>query len=280
MKKLIIFILAAVSLPALAQINTPQPSPLGTITQKVGLTDISINYSRPGVKDRKIFGELVPFGEMWRVGANASTKIKFSDNVSIQGQDVPAGEYALYMIPRADKWTVVIHKNITYWGVGDKYTEEEDLMRFDVVPTKYPVKIETLTFNIADVKNDECTIEMLWENTGISFAVNTQVDAKVMAEIAEKMKGVSASTYYQAARYYLENDKDIDQALEWINKALVDNEKFWIVRQKALILEKMERYPEAIAAAELSKKLAEEAKNSHYVMLNEKSIAEWQKMKK
>jgi hypothetical protein len=273
---LLLFAVAATSM-VFGQIKMPAPSPLSTVTQKIGLTTASITYSRPGVKGRKIFGELVAYDRMWRTGANASTKLKLEDDVTIEGHDVPAGEYGLFTIPGKDKWTIIIHTNTAHNGTGgSSYKQEEDLVRFDVVPNNaYPVKIETLTFNFTDVRDDQCYIELLWENTQVRFQVKTEVDKTIMAEINEKMKGVSAATYYQSARYYLEHDKDLNMALEWINKALEEEEKFWVVRQKALILAKMERYEEAIEAAKLSKKLAQEAENLDYVDLNNKSIEEW-----
>lgn len=278
MKKLFSILAVMICIPAFAQISMPQPSPKGSFEQRVGLTDISMEYSRPGVKDRVIFGDLVPYGEMWRTGANASTKIEFSSDVVVEGNEVPAGKYALYMIPGKDKWTVVLHKNLSYWGTGGKdYKESEDQCRFDVKPNAYPAKVETMTFMVSDIRNESCNIEFLWENTQVKFKVETEVDKLVMAEIKEKMQGVTASTYYQSARYYLENDKDLDQALEWINKALETTERYWIVRQKALILAKLERYDEAITAAERSKALAEEAGNKGYVKMNDESIAEWKK---
>lgn len=276
----LVLFMAALSVSATAQINVPRPSPLGTVKQTVGLTDISVTYSRPSMKGRAIFGSLVPYNEMWRTGANMSTKISFSDQVKIDGKEVPAGEYALYSIPGKEKWTIILHTKTNYAGTGGKdYKPEEDQLRFDVKPSAYPVAVETFTINISDVSDESCMIELLWEQTQVRFKVETPVDAKVMAEIDEKMKGVTGSTYYQAARYYLEHDKDLNLALEWIDKAIADSEKFWIVRQKALILAKMGQYNEAIRVAERSKELAIEANNSDYVRLNDESIAEWSKKK-
>ncbi|MBI1307126.1 MAG: DUF2911 domain-containing protein [Bacteroidetes bacterium] len=258
-----------------AQIDVPQPSPLGSVTQKVGLTDLTITYSRPGVKGRAIFGELVPFGEMWRLGANASTKFKTSDDIKIEGHDVPAGEYALYAIPQPGSWTLVIHKNTTYWGIGDKYTPAEDLVRIEIPTSTLTDKVESMTFDIGNISNDSCSIIFTWEKTKVVIGVKTRTDEQVMAEIEKKMKGVTSATYYQAARYYLDNDKDMNQALIWINKALEENNMFWVHRQKALILAKLGRYQEAIASAEESKKLAEQEGNKDYVRMNDKSIGEW-----
>lgn len=276
------FLLFAVAISnlVLAQIKVPAPSPLGTVTQKVGLTEASITYSRPSMKGREIFGELVAYDRIWRTGANASTKIKFDTDVKIEGHDVPAGEYSLFTIPGKEKWTIIIHTNLSHNGTGgSSYKMEEDLVRFEVVPNNnYPVTIETLTFNFTDLRDEQCYIELLWENTQVRFKVQTEVDAQIMADINEKMKGVTAATYYQSARYYLEHDKDLDKALEWINKAIEQEEKFWIVRQKALILAKMGRYEEAIAAADQSKQLAQASENQDYVDMNNKSIEEWQAM--
>ncbi len=279
MRQTLIALLILTCSTAWAQISVPAPSPLSTIEQKVGLTDMSVTYSRPSAKGRTIFGDLVPFGEMWRWGANASTKLKTSDDITIEGKDVPAGEYALYAIPGESEWTIVIHKNTSYWGTGgDKYSTDEDLVRFTVKPNKsYPVATETMTFQFADITSDGCTIEFLWENTQIKLAVKANVDEQVMKEIDMKMKGVSSATYYQAARYYYDNDKDINKAYEWIKLALVDNEKFWMVRQKALIEAKMGKYKDAIKTATKSMDLAQTAGNMDYVRMNKKSIDEWSK---
>lgn len=264
-----------------AQISVPAPSPLSTVEQQVGLTDVSVTYSRPSVKGRVIFGDLVPYGEMWRWGANASTKIKTSDDIKINGHDVPAGTYALYAIPGETEWTIIIHSNTSYWGTGgDKYNQEEDLVRFTVKPnTAYPVKTETMTFQFSDLTTEGCHLEFLWENTQLKLDIQTNVDEQVMKEIEMKMKGVSSATYYQAARYYYDNDKDLNKAYEWINLALVNNEKFWMVRQKALIEAKLGKYKQAVITANRSMELAKEAGNDDYVRLNEKSIAEWSKKK-
>ncbi|MDB2467216.1 DUF2911 domain-containing protein [bacterium] len=280
MKNSLLVLLILCGVTVSAQIETPAPSPLSTIEQKVGLSDVSITYSRPSVKGRTIFGDLVQYGEMWRWGANASTKFTTSDDIKIEGHDVPAGTYAMYAIPGQETWTIVIHKNTSYWGTGgSKYKESEDLVRFEVkANSSYPVKVETMTFQFSNITTSGCDIEFMWENTQLSMKVETQVDAQVMKEIEMKMKGVSSATYYQAARYYYENDKDMNKAFEWINKALVDNEKFWMVRLKALIQAKMGDYAGAIETAKRSKTLAEEAGNKDYVRMNDKSIAEWKKM--
>lgn len=262
-----------------AQITTPRLSPHCVINQEVGFNEITIDYCRPSVKERVIFGELVPYGKIWRTGANASTKIKFKDEVIIEGKEVPAGEYTLYTIPDIDEWTIILHNITTYWGVGKDYKEADDFMRFKVKPTILNHKIETMAIEISDITTDACYLEIKWDKTLVKFKISTEVDKKVMAEIDDKMKGVTQSTYYQSAVYYLENGKDLNKALEWINKALENNEKFWILRQKSLILAKLGKIKEAIEVAEKSKSLAIEQGNDEYIKLNEKSIKEWKLIK-
>lgn len=263
-----------------AQINTPKPSPHCLLSQEVGFNEITLDYCRPSVKGRVIFGDLVPYGKIWRTGANASTKIKFKDDVSIEGHDVPAGEYALYTIPDKEEWTIIFHTVTTYWGVGKDYKESDDLFRFKVKPIIHKKSIETMTIEFSDITSSDCDLEIKWEFTVVKFKIKTDIDKKVMAEIDDKMKGVTQATYYQSAVYYLENDKDLNKALEWIDKALVNNEQFWILSQKAAILAKMGKYKEAIGIAEKSKKLAAAANNEDFVKQNEKSIAEWKTLVK
>jgi len=284
MKKISLVFVIALQLTIInqisAQIATPKPSPHCVLTQEVGFNEITLNYCRPSVKGRVIFGELVPYGKMWRTGANASTRIIFKDDVSIEGHDVPAGEYTLYTIPDKDEWTIIIHTVTTYWGVGKDYKESDDLFRFKVKPIVHKKSIETMTIEFSDITSSDCDLEIKWEFTVAKFKIKTDIDKKVMAQIDDKMKGVTQATYYQSAVYYLENDKDLNKALEWIDKALVNNEQFWILSQKALILAKMGNYKEAIVVAEKSKKLAAAANNDDFVKQNEKSIVEWKTLTK
>jgi len=263
-----------------AQITTPKLSPHSVLVQEVGFNEITIDYSRPGVKDRVIFGDLVPYGKIWRTGANASTKLKFKDDVTIEGREVPAGEYTLYTIPDKDEWTIIIHTVTSYWGVGKDYKESDDLFRFKVKPISLDHKKETMAIEISDITTDACILEIKWDYTLVKFRIKTETDTKVMANIDEQTKGVTQATYYQSAVYYLENDKDLNKALEWIDKALINNEQFWIVRHKALILAKLGRYAEAIKYAEKSRALAAAAENDDFVIQNERSIADWRALLK
>ena len=258
-----------------AQITTPKLSPHCVLTQEVGFNEITVDYCRPSVKGRVIFGELVPYGKIWRTGANASTKLKFKDDVTLEGHEVPAGEYTLYIIPDKDEWTIIIHTVTSYWGVGKDYKEADDLIRFKVKPITLNRKIETMAIEILDITANNCNLEIKWDQTLITIKIKTDTDKKVLTEIDDKMKGVTQATYYQAAVYYLENDKDLNKALEWINKALANNEQFWILRHKALILAKLGRYKEAVALAERSMELAALADNDDFKKQDEKAIVEW-----
>ena len=262
----------------IAQIKAPAASPSATLTQTVGLTEVKIEYSRPGLKGRRMFGGFLPYNQLWRTGANASTKITISDDVQIEDNDLPAGTYALYTIPGKDEWTIIIHKNITHWGTGGKnYSKSEDAFRFKVKSTKLTEKVETFTIGIDNVQSNSASIELKWENTKVSFLLGVNTEAKVMADIKQKMKGVSGTTYYQAAKYYHETGKDKNQALQWVQSAIeLEGEKFWMLRLKALILADMRRYKKAIKAAERSTILAKEAGNDNYVKMNKASIKDWE----
>jgi len=265
-----------------AQINMPAASPSATVQQRVGLTDITVKYSRPSVKGRKIFGETLPYGSPWRTGANASTTIKFEDDVTVEGNKVPKGEYALYTIPTETEWTVILNKNTKLGANTQDYKEAEDVARFKVKPTKTATKTETFTINFTDLTPATANLEMLWENTAAKFKIVTEVDSKVMAQIQEKVvsgQNVTPDLYAAAAVYYLENNKDQKLALDWIKKANEKDPKFWNMHTQAKIQAKNKDYKGAIASAEKSIALAKEAKNQDYVRLNEKAIAEWKTAK-
>lgn len=265
-----------------AQIEMPAPSPLSTLTQEVGLMEIKVVYSRPGAKGRKIYGDLVPFGKSWRTGANASTKISFTENVTIEGNEVPAGEYALFTIPGESEWTIILHKNANLMGTGgENYNKSEEAARFTVKPSKLAETVETFTISIGDITMNSATVSILWENTAVAFLVESEVDKEIMANIDQALNNIernNANLYNQAASYYYETGKDLDKALEWVNKAVSANpEAFWMAHLKAKILAKQGNKKEAIKAAEEAKKVAQAANNSDYVRLNEKLIEEVKK---
>ncbi|MCX2740035.1 DUF2911 domain-containing protein [Pontibacter anaerobius] len=264
-------------------IKMPAASPSQKVEQAVGLGTVSLDYSRPGMKDREIFGDLVPYDKLWRTGANASTKIKFSEDVSIEGNKVPAGEYALYTIPGKDEWTIIIHKNTKHWGDGGKdYNPAEDLVRFKVKPQQNPREVESFTINFTNLKPDAADVEILWDNTIVPFTIKSEVDSKVMSQIQEQVvKGtnVNPNLYAAAASYYYENGHDLKQAHEWMKKANEKDPKYWNMHTQAKIEAKMKNYKAAVKTAEKSKELAKAANAEDYVRLNDKAIAEWKNMK-
>ncbi|MCG8311073.1 MAG: DUF2911 domain-containing protein [Cytophagales bacterium] len=262
------------------QIELPAPSPTATFTQKVGLTEVTINYSRPSVKGRKVYGDLVPFGKLWRTGANMATKISFADDVKIGGKDLKAGTYALFTIPGETEWTVIFNKNYNQGGTRN-YSEDEDALRIQAKPVKIDGAIETFMINLEHVTPNSAMIELGWESTIVHIPLEVSIDERIMASIERSMR-ISPNTYNQAALYYHQSGKDLNQALEWMNKALELHEAngrnvFWMYRQKSLILADMKKYEEAIKTAEVSLAKATEAKNDDYIKMNKESISEWSK---
>jgi hypothetical protein len=277
MKKVFLsLIIAAVpALTTLAQIETPQPSPLGTVTQKVGLNEFSITYSRPSLKGRKAYGEVVPFDKLWRFGANMATTFKSNDEFSIQGTKIPAGEYSFFAIPGATEWTMILNKTAKMSGTSN-YKEAEDQLRFKVKPEATAYKTETFTIQFANLKDKQATVEVLWDNVKVAFEVNVDFDAKVMKQIDETLSGPSAGSYYRAASYYFSNNKDMKKALEWVNKSLEKGgDKYWIVSLKAQIQAANEDYKGAVETANKAIALAKADEDDAYVKSNTDRIAEW-----
>jgi hypothetical protein len=275
-----VFILTLVTLFAEAQVQTPAASPAAKVIQTVGLTQVEVEYSRPSIRGRQIFGGLVPFDMLWRTGANASTKITFDNDVVIAGNhELGKGTYALYTIPGEEEWTIIFHKNTTHWGTGG-YNADEDAFRFTVKPTTLDNEVESFTIGLSNINLGVGSLDISWENTQVSFEIDTKVDEMVKASIEKTLAGPSMNDYYQAAAYNLMADKDLEQALEWINMAMEKggDENFWMVRRKALIEAKLGDYKAAIKSAKLSKELAEKAGNDDYVRMNDASIKEWKKM--
>jgi tetratricopeptide (TPR) repeat protein len=252
-------------------LRTPQPSPTESIKQDFGMSSIELVYSRPGMKGRKIFGELVPYGKVWRTGANSATYIKFNDDVMLAGHEVKAGEYALYTIPNNNSWEIILNKG--YNKSGTEYSEAEDVLRFNVNPVTINYPVETFTMQFGNVKSSSVDLQLMWDKTLVSIPITADIDKKVMAQIEDVMKNDNRP-YFQAALYYLENGKDLNQALLWLNKATDQNpEAYWAYHQKANALARLGRKDEAKAAALKSIDLATKAHNDDYVRLNQQLIA-------
>ena len=264
----------------ISQLEIPQASPRGKVEQKVGLMNVSVSYSRPGIKGRKIFGGLLPFGQEWRTGANDRTTITFSDSVKLEGHDVPAGTYALFTIPGEQEWTIILNKSTTG---GIKRDAKDDLLSFQVKPSLTSTPIETFTINITDVAMSSANVELAWENTVVKFLMEFDVDRKVEAGIkkfVENPLAGTASLYFQSASYYFTTKKDMKTALDWVNKSLEMNKNpYFVWRLKSQIQAELKDYKGAIASAEISKSKAQEAGSSEFVKFNEDAIADWSRMK-
>ena len=259
------------------QIRMPAPSPLAEVKQTVGLTDISIVYSRPSMKERKIFGDLVPYGKLWRTGANMATKITFSEDVKIEGKELKAGSYAFFTIPGESEWTFIFNTVADQPGAS-RYDESKDALRVTVPSQSMGTSVETLIVGINSIRSDHAYLMVAWENTLVAAKIDVNTDEAVMADIERAMDPASeAGKYWAAANYYYETDRELDKALEWINKSIeLGNNRFWVIHVKAKIQQKLGDCKAAIATAEESKKLAQEANNDDYVALNDKLIASCQ----
>lgn len=252
-------------------IATPQPSPGQTVRQNFGISSIELNYSRPGMKGRKIFGELVPWGKVWRTGANSATRIKFTDDVTIGGQQLKAGEYAIYTVPNEKEWEIIINKGSADWGTN--YKQEDDIFRVKATPVKLDQSVETFTMQFANVKANSTDLQLMWDKTLVAVPITTDIDKKIMADIDRIMNGDNRP-YFQAAMYYLETGRDLNQAVAWFDKAIEQNASaYWVYHQKANALAKLGKKSEAKTTAQKSMELAKTAKNDDYVKLNEKLIA-------
>lgn len=258
------------------QINTPAASPSCEMEQTVGLTTVTINYSRPSMKDRTIFAEdgLVPFGKLWRLGANAATKISFSDDVKVEGNELKAGDYAVLATPGAESWDFHFYPYESgSWG---SYVEKTPALTVTVKPVSLPISMETMLITMGKLTSNSGVLQLVWEKTLVPVNIEVEVENKVMAQIDKVMAGPSGNDYYAAASYYHDNGKDLNQALEWVQKATAgDNPRFWQVRREALILADLGKYDEAIKVAGKSTELAKAAGNEEYVKMNEASVKEW-----
>ena len=238
---ILLLIIVSIIIKTTAQpvLKTPAPSPLQTVTQAFGLGEVKIEYSRPGVKNRIIFGELVPFGKIWRTGANSSTKITIGDDIKIGGTPVAAGTYAIYTIPGQGEWDVMLYKDLKMGGDVGEYKAENELMRFKVKPVPMNDKMENLTIAFNDLANSTCNLDLMWEKTKVSIPLSTDIDGKITKNIDNIMNN-DKRPYFTAASYYFDNGKDLTKALEWINKAVTNEpDAYYISHVKAKIQLKM-----------------------------------------
>jgi len=266
------FIMLCIS--ADAQVNMPAPSPTQTIMQDFGLGKIELTYSRPGIKGRQVFGdnsELVPLGKPWRTGANAATKIHFSDSVSVGGTALDSGSYVIYTIPHKLQWDIVFSRGTAYPG-SDGFKESDDVLHYKAPVTIIKEKIETFTMQFANLKNESCELHVRWANTDVSVPIVAYIKERVRAQLEAALQG-DKKPYYQAANFYFDYDKNYTKALEYINKATAENPKaFFMFLQKAKIQKAMGDKAGAKASALKTIELAKEAKNADYVNFGNKLL--------
>jgi len=280
MKKLILLFTVIVAFfDSNAQVKVPQPSPKSSLEQVVGLTNVTVEYSRPSVKGRRIFGDLVPFGKVWRTGANENTTISFSDDVIIDGKTLKKGKYSLYTLPKVESWDIIFYATTDNWGNPEVWDETKVVVRASVKPETINRKVESFTIGINNLDNNFANLELSWENTLVVLKFEVPTQKTAIASIEKALAGPAAGDYFSASQYFYQSNGDLTKALEYINKALDMNKDkpFWYSRQKSLIQAKLGDKKGAIETAKISLAAATEAKNNDYVKMNTDSIAEWSK---
>lgn len=278
MKKLLLLMLVfTLSFSVNAQIETPAPSPASKIEQKVGLTDVSVEYSRPAMRGRVIFGNLVPFGKIWRTGANSRTTITFSDDVMVGGAELKAGTYAIFTIPQADKWEVIFYTEHAGGGAPAELDETKVAARVTESVDKMEMDIQSFTISLDDVTSNSAVIGMLWEKSYVGVKFEVPTDKTVSASIDKALSGPGFNEYYAAAVYYLSEGKDVGKAKNWIDKAMsmTKEPRYWQLRQQSLIYAASGDKKGAVVIAKKSLAAATEAGNNDYIKMNKESIAEW-----
>lgn len=281
-KKIVFLLVIVVCNEGFGQINHPRISPKTTLIQSVGLTEVTITYSRPSARGRKVFDGIVPFGRIWRLGANESTHISFQDSVSVLGNTLPPRTYALYAIPEKNKWVVIFHKNLNLWGDGrDLYDSQEDALRISVAAHPFTEYTETFTIEMNSLTHDKGDLEIYWENTGVSIPLVWDVQKKMIEEIQEQiLVNPTAQTFYEAARYYQEADILPEEALIYLDKSEeIGGEKYFISRIRSLVQAKLNNYTKAILEAERSLSMAQSLGKDEFVRMNAENIAKWSAMK-
>lgn len=283
MKKVIVLLAFMIANFAIeAQVKTPQSSPKSTTEQVVGLTNVDIEYSRPSAKGRAIFGNLVPFGKLWRTGANANTVISFSDDVVINGKTLKKGKYALFTLPKADMWEVIFYTTTDNWGLPENYDVNKVAVSLNVDPIMLNNSVETLTIGVGNLTNDSATLDIAWEKTMVSIKFDVPTQKTANASIEKVLAGPSAGDYFSSAQYVFQSNGDSNKALEYMNKAIAMNKAgedvpFYYLRQKSLIQAKLGDKKGAIETAKLSLTASIKAKNDDYIKMNNDSISEWSK---
>ncbi len=278
MKQLFLLSLSFVMSFGYSQLQTPQPSTASSLEQVIGLTTFKVQYARPSAKDRKVFGDLIPYGKKWRTGANFNTLIEFSDDIVFGGQEVKAGKYAIYSKPKPDQWKVYLYSDIDNWGLPQDWEEEKVVAVAQVERQKVEHFTETFSIGFNAISTSTAHLQFAWENTLVEVPIEVPTDQKVEASIKEVMSDApEARDYYQAAAYYFETKKDVNQAKNWIDTAMnqMEEKPFWMLRLQSLIHAETGDKDSAIKLAKKSLKAAEKAGNDDYIKMNKDSLNEW-----
>ncbi|RRO24090.1 DUF2911 domain-containing protein [Flavobacteriaceae bacterium 14752] len=277
MKRIIIFLFFLATFSIQAQVQAPQPSPSATLNQVVGLTQFEVKYSRPSVNERDIFGGLVPYDKLWRTGANLNTTISFDQNILFNGQKVKAGTYALFSKPGKNEWAIYLYSTTDNWGTPQEWDESKIIVETKVESKQLPTHTEAFTIDFNHFTKETAHLILKWENTAVNIPIEVPTDKMVMASIEKAMQNPKPTDYFNAAVYFLETDRDINQARQWIDKAmeLREDKPFWMLRQQSLIYAKAGEKNEAINLAKQSLEAAEKAGNRDYVNMNKASLKEW-----
>ena len=282
MRAFIFTILLFVGCLGFSQINTPRFSPATEIKQMVGLTEIEVKYSRPSMRGREVFGNLVPYDKIWRTGADNSTKISFDTDVIISGKTIQSGTYSIFSIPDKESWEIILYSDVELWGVPRDWSENKIVFSsmFDVKKLKKSNTVETFTISFNDLTNKDVNMSISWENTSVDIKIEVPTRSMVESDINKVLSdNPKSSDYYAAAVFYRQENINLDKALEWMNKAIEMNEspRFWQYRQQSLIMAANDKFADAVDAAKKSLNLAIEADNQDYIKMNRESIAEWSK---
>ncbi|WP_345265416.1 DUF2911 domain-containing protein [Nibrella viscosa] len=260
---------------AQAQITTPAASPAATVAQTVGLAKVTVDYSRPALKGRKMFGDQVPYGKVWRTGANMITKLTVSDEVMVNNQKLPAGSYGIYTIPNANEWTIILNKDANAFGAFN-YKPENDVMRFTVKPERLTSPVEYFTIAFTDFSPTTANLALQWETTRVTIPVKHDPDARIMAQIQEQTAKPEAGTgiYFAAADYYYQTNRDMKQALAWANKVVDKDKQYWTYYLRAKIAAKMGDCKAARTDAQQGLELAQKAGDDAYIKNHQKILAD------
>tara|TARA_B100001063_G_scaffold67237_1_gene61184 strand:- start:1184 stop:2026 length:843 start_codon:yes stop_codon:yes gene_type:complete len=280
MKNLLLCLCLLISFNISSQIQTPAPSPATKVQQTIGLTDVTLEYARPSVRNRVVFGNLVPYDKIWRTGANENSVITFSTSVKIGDADVPAGKYSIYTVPNKDSWEFILYSDYNNWGLPSDWDENKVVIRQGFTPIKLENKMETFKFAFDDLTNNSFTLGVTWGYFYLPVEIKLPTTNIVMSSIEEVLKNPTSSDLYKAAVYLLQENRDLRMAKEWMNQAItmMDNPRFYHLRQQSLIYAALKDYKMAIKVAQASLEKSIVAGNSDYEKMNQDSISIWSNM--